>query len=125
MKNKFSKKYEQHEELKEYGILPSRSASMFFRLSRYWRTHWVEDLVSTYLQVVKPTSPLSTVAEGAKLEATAAEGSIGILKGFGSIALDDSKTSGALWHKTHQYISKPYSSKKRRSDTSTLAFSLA
>jgi hypothetical protein len=86
---------------------------MFFRLSRYWRTRWAEDLVSTYLQAVKPASPLSIIAEGAEVEAAVVEGSIRILKGFGSTSLEGSETSGSLRHKTHQYISKPYCSKKR------------
>jgi hypothetical protein len=68
--------HEWHEALKE-DLLPSRSASAAFRLSRYRSTRWAKDLASFYEQVIKPAP-----AKGEGAEVVAIEDVTSISTGF-------------------------------------------
>jgi hypothetical protein len=82
-------------------MLPSRSASASFKLSKYRSIQWAKDMASALEQAVKPAP-----ARGGGAEAAAIEDILCISSGFCSSALDGLSLANFLQVIKHQYISQ-------------------
>jgi hypothetical protein len=80
-------------------MLPSRSASTSFRLSKYQSIRWAEDLASALEQAVKPAP-----TRGGGTDAAAIEDIVYTSTGFYSSALGGLSSVDFLQLIKHQYI---------------------